>query len=396
MFAIRLENISKVYTHYANAFDRLREVMTKRRHHQAFQALYPLTLEVPHGQVVGIVGDNGAGKSTLLKLIVGTLQADGGKREVHGRIGALLELGGGFHLEMSGRENVFLSGAMMGLRQDEIEALYPSIVRFAGVEAFMDQPVKTYSSGMFMRLAFAVATSAEPDILVVDEALSVGDGAFARKSFDRIMKFKEQGKTILFCSHSLYQVEAICDRALWLDKGRVRMDAMAAEVVNAYTLWMEGAPVSSAEKEHTPTVSTNRLLKLRLLVNGQEGQQARSGQDEVGVEVTFHSDPQLPIPSVALMFVTADGRPVCSAGSYNDGFGISRDESGHGQVTVRFPRFGLLRGEYLVNVYLLCESAIHLYDQSIGALQLVIDQQGMERGLVSLPRTWDNIASTAL
>lgn len=392
MLAIRLNQVSKVYNQYASSLDRLREVVTKRRRHQAFQALHPLTLDVPRGQVLGIVGDNGAGKSTLLKVVVGTLQSDTGSREVNGRIGALLELGGGFHLEMSGRENVYLNGAMMGLNQAEIDALYPSIVDFAGIEAFMEQPVKTYSSGMFMRLAFAVATSAEPDVLVVDEALAVGDGAFARKSFDRIMQFKEMGKTILFCSHSLYQVESICDRALWMEQGRIRMDGVADQVVNAYTQSMEAAAPSPAEEEEiapTPLASASaRLTGLRLLVDGAEGDTVESTQGEVAVAVTFRSDPALPAPSVALMILTPDGRPVCSAGTLHDGFAVERDGAGQGQVTVRFPQFALLRGEYLVNVYLLCEQAIHLYDQSLGALRLRVRQAGMERGLVSLPRNW--------
>ncbi len=393
MLAIQLENVSKVYTRYANSLDRLLEVVTKRPRHHAFQALQPLTLEVPRGQVLGVVGDNGAGKSTLLKLVVGTLQPDGGRREVQGRIGALLELGGGFHLEMSGRENVFLSGAMMGLASAEIHALYPRVVEFAGLGEFIEQPVKTYSSGMFMRLAFAVATCVEPDILVVDEALSVGDGAFARKSFDRIMQFKELGKTILFCSHSLYQIEAICDRAIWLDKGGLRMDGQAAQVVNAYTQWMDSMAARRAPTEEAvmpaPVEQTQaRLTHVALWVDGQANSQALSGKNDVAVHVRFSSDPTLPAPSVALMWLAADGRPVCSAGTQNDGYAIVRDAQGNGQATVTFPQCALLRGEYALNVYLLCESAIHLYDQSLSAATLHMRQTGMERGLVNLPRRW--------
>ncbi len=224
IYAISLQSVSKIYRTYAHGWDHLWEILTYRTRAQVFQALYPLTLHINHSQVVGIIGKNGAGKSTLLKIVTGTLMSDdGGTRDVSGRIAALLELGTGFHPEMSGRENVYLSGAVIGLSVDEIDQLYDDIVAFAGVEAFMEKPVKTYSSGMFMRLAFAVATCVEPDILIIDEALSVGDGAFARKSFDRIMQFREAKKTILFCSHSLYQVEKICDRVIWLDQGRIQM-----------------------------------------------------------------------------------------------------------------------------------------------------------------------------
>ena len=154
---------------------------------------------------------------------------------VNGKIGALLELGAGFNPEFTGRENVYLAAAVMGLSSAETDALYNSIVEFSGIREFIDQPVKTYSSGMYVRLAFSIATSANPDILVIDEALSVGDGAFAKKSFERIMQLKAKGTTVLFCSHSMYQVESFCDRAVWLDHGQVQMEGPASDVVAAYT-----------------------------------------------------------------------------------------------------------------------------------------------------------------
>lgn len=199
IYAISLQSVSKIYRTYAHGWDRLWEVLTYRPRAQVFQALQPMTLYISHGQVVGIIGRNGAGKSTLLKIVAGTLSSDeGGACEVAGRVAALLELGSGFHPEMSGRENVYLSGAVIGLAVEDMDKLYDEIVAFAGLEEFMERPVKTYSSGMFMRLAFAVATCVEPDILIIDEALSVGDGAFARKSFDRIMQFREAKKPFYF------------------------------------------------------------------------------------------------------------------------------------------------------------------------------------------------------
>ena len=181
MSAVELQGVSKTYRVYKSGLHRLIEAATGRGSHTEFIALQPLNLSIDQGEVVGLVGMNGAGKSTLLKLLAGTLTPSQGRLQVQGRIAALLELGTGFHQEMTGRENVFLAGAVMGLSRERMEALYPQIVEFSGLQDFMAQPVKTYSSGMFVRLAFAVATSVDPDVLIVDEALSVGDGAFARK-----------------------------------------------------------------------------------------------------------------------------------------------------------------------------------------------------------------------
>jgi lipopolysaccharide transport system ATP-binding protein len=167
-------------------------------------------------------------------MLCGTLPHTTGNLKVNGRVAALLELGAGFNPEFTGRENVYLAAAVMGLSGSETDALYESIVEFSGIREFIDQPVKTYSSGMYVRLAFSIATSAHPDILVIDEALSVGDGAFAKKSFERIMQLKAQGTTVLFCSHSMYQVESFCDRAVWLDHGQVQLEGPASEVVAAY------------------------------------------------------------------------------------------------------------------------------------------------------------------
>ena len=213
--ALVVSNLCKSFTLYAKPIDRLWQALGKHsantRH---FHALTDISFSLAKGEVVGVVGRNGAGKSTLLQLICGTLNPSSGSVKVNGRIAALRELGSGFNPEFTGRDNVFMNAAVLGLSRTEIEAKYDDIVDFAELAAFMDQPVKTYSSGMLVRLAFAVATSVEPDILIIDEALSVGDGVFARKSFDRIMQLRDAGTSILFCSHSLYQVEALYNKAI--------------------------------------------------------------------------------------------------------------------------------------------------------------------------------------
>jgi len=396
MDVIKLDNVSKTYTYYAHGVDRLLEIITRRSRHHAFVALHPLNLTISQGQVVGIIGNNGAGKSTLLKLIAGTLRPDVGVATIHGRVAALLELGTGFHPEMSGRENVYLSGTMMGLSLGEIEALYPEIVAFADIGDFMEQPVKTYSSGMFMRLAFAVATCVEPDILIVDEALSVGDGAFARKSFNRFMQFKQSGKTILFCSHSMYQVEAICDRVLWLDKGQVQLGGIPSEVISAYnefSLSQTQAIISQQFSQLPVVAGTAKIDTITVAVDGVPGKELDiiSQISELLVTVSFRFDPQLPPPSVALVFFAADGRIISSTGSKQDGLTLTQHQPGQAKVRINFPQLALLKGEYWLDVYLLCENALHVYDHANTVASLKVRQKGLELGVVMLTHRWEQI-----
>ncbi|MEO5344465.1 MAG: ABC transporter ATP-binding protein, partial [Gammaproteobacteria bacterium SHHR-1] len=284
---IRVSDLGKAYQIYARPQDRLKQFLARgrRRYFREFWALQGIDLEVRKGEVIGIIGRNGAGKSTLLQLLCGTLNPTQGEIEVQGRIAALLELGAGFNPEFSGRENVFLNAAIMGLSQQEIERCYPAIAEFAGIGDFIDQPVKTYSSGMFVRLAFAVATSVDPDILIIDEALSVGDGAFARKSFDRIMQLKEKGATILFCSHSMYQIDALCDRALWLERGQSRMLAETGQVTAAYNAaltaeFAQDAATPSfqspgATSPSAPSSGQGRIVRVWAEADGETGNKLR-------------------------------------------------------------------------------------------------------------------------
>ena len=233
---IRAENLSKRYQIYDSPAARLKELVWRgrRRYHRDFWALEKVSLEVATGEALGVIGRNGAGKSTLLQMIAGVLQPTTGRVKVEGRVTALLELGSGFNAEYTGRENILLSGQIMGVAEEEMRRKLDIIVRFAELEAFIDQPVKTYSTGMLMRLAFASAIHVDPDVLIVDEALSVGDVYFQRKSLDRMDYFRKAGKTVLFVSHDPGLVQRFCDRALWLEGGRVMMLGPAREVVTAY------------------------------------------------------------------------------------------------------------------------------------------------------------------
>lgn len=233
--AISLKNVSKCYKKYAQPGERLKEIFIPGQNRaQEFQALQNINLEVPKGQSLGIVGRNGSGKSTLLKIIVGTLTPTTGEVKVAGRIAALLELGSGFNPEFTGRQNVFFNGQLLGLSKQEIEARFDNIAAFADIGQFLDQPVKTYSTGMYVRLGFAVLTSIEPDILIVDEALAVGDEAFQRKCFSRIQSIREKGVTILFVSHAAASVITICKSAILLDRGELLLSGTPKLVVSKY------------------------------------------------------------------------------------------------------------------------------------------------------------------
>lgn len=236
-FAIRVNHLSKSFPIYDKPHHRLLQMLApgpKHRWFREFQALRDISLTIKRGETLGIVGRNGSGKSTLLQLICGTLTPSEGSVEVMGRIAALLELGSGFNPEFTGRENVFLNGAVLGLSQEEIRERFDEIADFAEIGEFIEQPVKSYSSGMYVRLAFAVAINVNPEILIVDEALSVGDEAFQRKCFARINKIRDGGATVLFVSHSAGAVTELCDRALLLDHGELLLEGAPKFVVSRY------------------------------------------------------------------------------------------------------------------------------------------------------------------
>jgi len=396
--AIRLDNLGKCYHIYEKPRDRLLQMLLRgrRRYYREFWALKGVNLRVMPGEVVGIIGKNGAGKSTLLQMVCGTLNPTVGNVAINGRVAALLELGAGFNPEFSGRENVFLSAALAGLSQKEIAARFEDIVEFSGIRDFIDQPVKTYSSGMYVRLAFSVAINVDPDILVIDEALSVGDGDFSRRSFDRIMALKNLGKTILFCSHSMYQVDAICNRAIWLADGEVQLIGSPGKVIEAYIdfLSITAPDAQAVENRAVPPSSIGSgiasITAVTFSVDGRENPpfEVQSGMNDVSVRIQFTSDPSLPIPSVGICFVGKDGRGITSAGTHVDNALPRRESDGSGEITVVFPKFALLRGVYRLDVYLFCELGIHVYDSAIMAAEVSVSQATVEVGVVTLPHTW--------
>ena len=263
--AIELVNVSKVYRRYGGRqFSTLKSALLQRsilrdlRPSETFPALTDVTFSVPKGSTYGVIGKNGSGKSTALKLVAGITKPTSGTVRVVGRISALIELGAGFHPEISGRENVFINGIMLGLSKREIQERFDEIVDFAELQEFIDAPVKTYSSGMYMRLGFAVAIHVNPDVLLVDEVLAVGDEGFTHKCLDKFAEFRRRGKTILLVTHSLNLVERFCDEALWLDEGRALSHGDPKRVVGAY-LTKVGHPDVRSRLACIPVAVCSRL-----------------------------------------------------------------------------------------------------------------------------------------
>lgn len=248
---VKINNINKIYRLYDKPIDRLKESLsiTKKKYHREHFALKEISLEVKRGETVGIIGTNGSGKSTLLKILTGVLNPTSGELNIKGRISALLELGAGFNMEYTGIENIYLNGAISGYSKEEMNKKISSIVEFADIGDFIDQPVKTYSSGMFVRLAFAVAINVDPDILIVDEALSVGDNVFQSKCYRKFEELKEKGKTILLVTHDVDSVRKFCDRCIWIEKGHLKESGDVKKITSQYIEYTTKRAMSVEKKK---------------------------------------------------------------------------------------------------------------------------------------------------
>ncbi|WPF88241.1 ABC transporter ATP-binding protein [Cyanobacterium aponinum AL20118] len=392
---VSARGVSKAYDIYGSPLDRIISMLWFRPHRtRSFHALSKLDLDIYSGQSIGIIGKNGAGKSTLLQLICGVLTPTTGKLQVNGRVAPLLELGAGFSPRFTGRENIFLNAALLGFSKEETVASLQDIITFADIGSFIDQPVRTYSSGMYVRLAFAIATTIRPDILVIDEAIAVGDGQFARKSFDRIFQLKEQGVTLIFCSHSLFQVEALCEEALWLHQGKLQAQGSASSVISEYETWMNQQSQIVTHSQISPRENSlqgyAKFTNVKVCCDGIAGFHLRAinGFSKLEIYLSYQSDPELPPPTVGVTIDTADGRMITSNGSWVDGIELERDSDGKGSVNLIYPKLPLLKGKYSLSVFLMCERGIHVYDAAEHIVTIIVEQEHILPGLVTIPHQW--------
>ncbi len=291
MKAIEAENLSKLYYLGGKMSGSVREALSnfgKRQEKQELWALKDVSFTVNQGETLGIVGKNGAGKSTLLKILSRITKPTSGSATLHGRVGSLLEVGTGFHNELSGRENIFLNGAILGMKRAEIAAKFDEIVAFAEVEKFIDTPVKHYSSGMFMRLAFAVAANLETQILIVDEVLAVGDVAFQKKCLGKMQDIRSQGRTVLFVSHDMTAITRICSRAITINQGKIVDEGSAVEVVRNYlnAEWRIEA-IKKFDEENAPQSEFVRLKQVRVVTDSGKNCSSFEVNEKIGLEATY-------------------------------------------------------------------------------------------------------------
>jgi ABC-type polysaccharide/polyol phosphate transport system ATPase subunit len=369
--AVRADKVCKTYRLYESPADRLKELFLRRPRHRGFRALTDVSFALAPGEALGLIGENGAGKSTLLKIVAGTTQPTSGSVERHGVVASILELGMGFHPEFTGRENARMNAALLGLTGAEIRRRLPEIRDFAELGEFFDRPVRTYSSGMALRLAFSVATHADAEVLIVDEALAVGDGYFQKKSIDRITDFQKRGGTLLFCSHALYYIALLCEKAIWLKQGKVAASGPALTVVRAYEEFLQ-------EKERERQPESNRAPEAAL-TNGRrparfsdvtvhDGSGYPRSEFAAGETVAVDLSIETDDPGLAFhVRVGADREDGVQAFAVDTRGEPWAPLTGRLRYRLRlvFPELPIAQGEFRLYVFLGDETALHLHDLRI-------------------------------
>lgn len=389
--AFSFEGLSKVYRLYASPRDRLLEALTGRQRHTPVHALRGVSATVPRGSVMGVIGENGSGKSTLLKILAGTTSPTSGTISMPGRVAAILELGSSFHPEITGRRNAVLQAALAGLSKSELDAALPEIESFAELGAFFDQPVKTYSSGMAMRLAFAVATAVLPDVVILDEALAVGDARFQKKCVDRVYDLRARGKTIFFCSHALYYVSTLCEKALWLREGELAGYGDAQKVVMAYEEFL--ARKDQERKTAAPAApqeTLGRLTSIRLLDGaGREADVFAPGDPWV-LELAFEGDTAERPLHLHVAVVTPDQVTCFVADSRVSGTGPFVGKARH-ELRLSVDSLPLAKGEFILVVFLGDEKGLALYDAR-SDVRFRVESDRWTSGFMTVPVRWETVA----
>jgi ABC-type polysaccharide/polyol phosphate transport system ATPase subunit len=360
----------------------------KRSRSERFVALDDVSLKIERGETVGLIGPNGAGKSTLLKLVSGIIEPTSGRMMTHGRVGALLELGAGFHPDLTGRENIYLNGSILGLSRTEIRDKMDEIIAFAELERFIDAPVRHYSSGMYVRLGFSVAVHTEPDILLVDEVLAVGDAAFQRKCTDKIDAMRSDGVTILFVSHNPGIVRKICKRAVWLDEGRCVADGSAEAIAARYLdhSWAQGEAISGEGRRWGS--GKVRIVDVRFLDGeGKEQQRFRTGES-MTVEMHYRTEERVEQPVFGLAIHRSDGTHITGPNTQFAGQEIPWIE-GKGVMRYTIPSLPLLEGRYFLSMAVHNSEDTEMYDYQDRAYAFWAEHnQGERYGVVTLQGGW--------
>ncbi|MCY9514120.1 ABC transporter ATP-binding protein [Paenibacillus apiarius] len=362
--AIKVNQVSKVYKLYSKPIDRLKEALNpfRKKYHNEFAALHDITFQVSKGEIVGILGTNGSGKSTILKIITGLLNPTEGNVEVNGKISALLELGAGFNHEFTGIENIYLNGTMMGLSKEEIDGKIADIIKFADIGDFVNQPVKMYSSGMFARLAFAVSINVDPDILIIDEALAVGDMYFQEKCYEKMKEMVRQGATILFVSHSLPAIRNFCERAVWIEKGVLKAQGKADEVCDKYKQFIESKDDLVKSNFVLKDIDIALKYKNKIYLKSVKMNKKRfvTGEDILfDLELDFRkSDLKY---GVGLIIYNIKGEIVTLFNTIRDDLML---DSPFRNIKLTIPENDLVSGKYFVSVHISDEMVMYSYDKN--------------------------------
>jgi lipopolysaccharide transport system ATP-binding protein len=384
MIVVRVEHVSKQFTLHHERPRSVQELFvnmfrrSQRPSREEYWALRDVSLEIAQGEMVGIIGENGAGKSTLLKLLSRIIEPSSGQISVDGRLSALLELGAGFHPDLTGRENIYLNGSIVGLPGAKIDRIFDDIVGFAEMERFIDIPVKHYSSGMYMRLGFAIAVHIEPDILLVDEVLAVGDQSFQLRCLDRIQEMKRQGVSIILVTHNLDAVRTMCTRSVWLDEGRVQAEGSVDRVLEQYLAQVyaedeqslleadavgshRGSPSRKEEAQWRWGTREAEILDVELLDGqGEERRVFQTGETFVA-RIQFDAHQRIEEPQFGLALYHASGFHLSGPNTVFSGLEIECIE-GQGYVEYVIEELPLLEGTYLVSASLYDHAGIHAYD----------------------------------
>ena len=388
--AVVVDELWKSFRLYQEKNQYLKATILKGRRakYREFWALKGVEFEVPTGQTFGVIGPNGSGKSTLLKCMAGILRPEKGRATVHGRVSALLELGAGFHMELTGRENVFLNGAILGLTKREVELRFDDIVAFAGLEEFIDTPVKNYSSGMFVRLGFAVAAHVEPEVLLIDEVLSVGDESFQRQCAEKIEQFRTDGRTIVFVSHGLGQVEQLCERVAWIDHGELADVGPAADIITKYR--GESHDAERVQGELGTRWGSHEAEVTKAGFVGADGEPMTLLTTLEPARLRVEYDAHQPLQDIVVGFRidTVHGHLVWGTSTRLARKTIGLAE-GRGAVELGIDALPLLEGVYDLSVSITDHTEHHAYDHWERRVRFEVRQFGTnDAGLFHMPVTW--------